>query len=286
MVEEVVTKVAVIGCGTMGTGICIVLLNNNFQVKIFGRSEESLTKGLTSIKNFYERGVKKGKVTQEEVSERLSKLRLIKNYEELGDSEIVFETVVENKNIKRDVLEEIERNVSENTYIFTNTSSFSITALSRFIKRRERFLGFHFATPAPLMKLVEIIPGENTSTETLNFAVNFAKRIGKEPVVCLDSPGFILNRILLTYLLESVRLVEKNLAKHEDIDKVAKLAIAHATGPFEIMDLVGVDVILHIAESLYEQTGDDKFNPPNLLREMVAGGLLGRKSGKGFYSYT
>jgi len=275
----------VIGCGVMGFGIAIVLLNKGFNVTVVEKDQNSLERGVNYIKKFYEVGIKRGKIKEEEVKENIERLKGITNLDEIPKDSLVIEAVNEELKLKQEVLKKAEEVIGENMPIFTNTSSIPVIEISSALKRPERFLGFHFFNPPPVMKLIEVIPSIKTDERYINFAVEFAKFLGKEPVITKDSPAFIGNALLIPFILEAIKMSESGLASYEDIDKACKLGLGYPMGPFELADFMGLDIILAIADNVFERTKDRRFAAPAKLRELVSSGNLGRKTGKGFYDY-
>jgi 3-hydroxybutyryl-CoA dehydrogenase len=275
----------VIGCGVMGFGIAIVLLNKGFNVTVVEKDQNSLERGINYIKKFYEVGIKRGKIKEEEVKENIERLKGTTNLDEIPKDSLVIEAVNEELKLKQEVLKKAEEVIDENMPIFTNTSSIPVIEIAAALKRPERFLGFHFFNPPPVMKLIEVIPSVKTDEKYINFAVEFAKFLGKEPVITKDSPAFIGNALLIPFILEAIRMSESGLASYEDIDKACKLGLGYPMGPFELADFMGLDIILAIADNVFERTKDKRFAAPAKLRELVSSGNLGRKTGKGFYDY-
>ncbi len=276
---------AVIGCGVMGFGIAIVLLNKGFNVVVVEKDEKTLQKGIEHIKKFYEGSLKRGRITEEKIKDNISRMRGTTNISDISPDSLVIEAVNEDIKIKHDVLSKVEEVVNENTPIFTNTSSIPVIEIARALKNPERFLGFHFFNPPPVMKLIEVIPSLKTDEAFIKFAVDFAKNLDKEPVIARDTPGFIGNALLIPFILEAIEMYEKGIAKPEDIDKACKLGLGQPMGPFELADFMGLDIVLAIADNVFERTKDQRFSAPAKLRELVSAGHLGRKVGKGFYDY-
>jgi 3-hydroxybutyryl-CoA dehydrogenase len=275
----------VIGCGVMGFGIAIVLLNKGFNVTVVEKDQNSLERGINYIKKFYEVWIKRGKIKEEEVKENIERLKGTTNLDEIPKDSLVIEAVNEELKLKQEVLKKAEEAIDENMPIFTNTSSIPVIEIASVLKRPERFLGFHFFNPPPVMKLIEVIPSIKTDERYINFAVEFAKSLGKEPVITKDSPAFIGNALLIPFILEAIKMSESGLASYEDIDKACKLGLGYPMGPFELADFMGLDIILAIADNVFERTKDRRFAAPAKLRELVSSGNLGRKTGRGFYDY-
>lgn len=279
-------RIGIIRAGTMGRGIAETALTSGFSVVLLDTSEELAEKGVSAIKKSFERGIEKGRLTAEAAQDMMGRITAGKDYSLLRDCDAVIEAVYENLDVKTSVLSAVSRAVGEGVLIGTNTSSLSISKMAAAVERPERFVGIHFFNPVPVMKLVEIVPGEATSGETVERARELAQSLGKTPVVVKESPGFVVNRLLCPLMNEAAYLVMEGVASPEDIDTAMKLGANHPIGPLALADLVGIDVLLAIMEVLHSELGDEKYKPCPLLREMVEKGHLGRKTGQGFYSYS
>lgn len=282
-------RIAVIGFGSMGVGITQVCAEAGFTVTAMDISEEILRRGLDTIENGpfgLKKAVAKAKIAGEQAKEILSRIRVTTDLvKAVGDADFVIEAVPENIDLKRKIFSEVDSSCPKHAIIVSNTSTLSITILAAATKRPEKVAGMHFFNPPQVMKLVEVIRGLRTADETIEKVKEMAIKLGKTPVVCKDIPGFIGNRIWMLSILEGMRLYEQGIASARDIDTVMKLGYNWPMGPLELADLVGLDVLLNIAESLYKDTGNIAYMPPLILRQMVASGFLGRKTKKGFYEY-
>ncbi len=280
-----VKKVAVIGAGTMGSGIAQVAAAAGRDVVLLDIAVEAAEKGKGAVEKGLDRLVNKKKMTAKESKAILSRIKTTEDYGDITDCDLVIEAVFEDIDIKLETFDIIDNAVGTDVVVATNTSSLPIIELAVNTTRPEKIVGMHFFNPAPVMKLVEIIKTLATSDETARFAFDFAKALGKEPVMTVDRPGFIVNRILVPMLNEAVFALEEGVGAPEDIDSAMKLGAGHPMGPLALIDLIGLDVTLEVLDVLYDEFGDPKFRPAPLLRQMVRAGRLGRKSGRGFFEY-
>lgn len=281
-----IKKVGVVGCGLMGSGIAQVSAQAGYSVVVSEANEELLDKGLEGIKRFLAKGVERGKVTPEEMEATLSRIQGTVKIEDFKGCDLVIEAAVENMDLKKQIFASLDRICPPHAVLASNTSSLSITEIASATKRGDKVLGLHFFNPVPLMRLLEIVRTILTSEETLRVAQEFGQSLGKEMVVAKDAPGFIVNLLLIPFLLDAVRAYESGLATKEDIDKSMVLGLNHPMGPLTLLDLLGLDTSLFIADAMYGEFKDTRYAAPPLLRRMVMAGHLGRKAGKGFYNYT
>ena len=280
-----IKTVGVLGCGLMGSGIAQVCAASGYKTIVREVDEGFLKKGLGRIEKFLADGVAKGKVTADAQASTLGNLSGTTKLEDLKGCDIVIEAIVENIDDKAAAYKVLDDVVAEHTIFCSNTSSLCIAELASKTKRPDRFAGLHFFNPVPLMKLVEVVRGLSTSDETYRTVFAFAQSLGKEPITAPDRPGFIVNRLLVPYLLEAIRTYESGLGTVEDIDKGMKLGCGYPMGPFTLLDFVGLDTTYFIANIMFDEFKDPAFAPPPLLKRMVLAGRLGKKSGHGFYKY-
>ncbi len=280
-----IKTVGVVGCGLMGSGIAQVCAASGYTTIVREVDETLLRQGLGRITTFLDAGVSKGKVTSAVRDATLGNLKGTTNLEDLGACDLIVEAIVEQLEAKRATYTALEQVVKDHTVFLSNTSSLCITELAAATMRPDRFGGLHFFNPVPLMKLVEVIRGLSTSEETYRQAFAFAQSLGKDPITAPDRPGFIVNRLLVPYLLDAVRAYENGLGTIEDIDQGMKLGCGYPMGPFTLLDFVGLDTTYYIANIMFEEFREPAYAAPPLLKRMVLAGRLGRKSGQGFYKY-
>lgn len=282
-----IKTVGVVGAGSMGSGIANLAAMKGYKVILRDLEERLLQTALERINKFMEKSVARGKMTEKEKKETLSRIQTTTDMASLREADIVIEAVFENLDLKKEVFARLDEIVPDDVILATNTSSMSITEIASATKRPDRVAGMHFFNPAQMMKLVEVVRGYSTSDETVAELMEFAKSLGKEPIeVKKDTPGFIVNRIMIPQFIEAIRLLEEGVASAEDIDKAVTLGLNYPMGPFTLQDYAGVDVGLYVMEYMKEELNDDRFAPPLLLKQLVRAGRLGKKTGAGFYDYT
>lgn len=281
-----IKKAGICGCGLMGSGIAEVIAKAGVDAIVCEINDDLLEKGMNRIEKSMARAVEKGKLDKAGKKEALDHITGTANLKDLGDCDLIIEAIVENHDEKVKLFKQLDDITEEKALFASNTSSLSITEIGASTKRPDKFCGMHFFNPVPVMKLVEIIKTLDTSDETYETARAFGEKLGKVVVSCKDSPGFVINRLLVPYLLDAIRALEAGVATREDIDSGMKLGCGHPMGPLELTDFVGLDTTHHVAEILFAEFKDHHYASPPLLKTMVKAGYLGRKSGRGFYDYN
>ena len=280
-----IRRVGVVGCGLMGGGIAQTCAQSGYETVVREVNQELLDKGMARINSAWDILVSKGKITQGQADEYRSRLRGTLNLEEFAECDLVIEAVIENMEEKLRLFPALDHIVKPEGLLLTNTSSLNVTQMGAVTKRPDKVCGLHFFNPAPVMKLVEIVRTISTSDVTVEQVRQFALSLGKTPVVARDTAGFIVNFLLIPYLLAAIRMLENGMASRDDIDTAMKLGCGYPMGPFTLLDYVGLDTTMWAAEAIYEEYKDPLYAPPPLLRRMVQSGMFGKKSGRGFYDY-
>jgi 3-hydroxybutyryl-CoA dehydrogenase len=279
-------KIGVIGAGTMGNGIAQASAVAGFDVVMVDIADDAVARGLATVAGSLDRLVRKEKIATADKDAALARIKGTTRYDELKVCDLVIEAATENEELKIRILKKVDELARSDVILATNTSSISITRLAATTSRPGKFVGMHFFNPVPMMSLVEVIRGHLTEDATVEAITSFAKALGKTPIVVTNSPGFVVNRILCPMLNEAILALQEGLATPEDIDNGMKLGCSHPIGPLALCDMVGLDVLLAVMEVFYRDFNDPKYRPALLLKEMVAAGHLGRKSGRGFYTYA
>ncbi|MFO7260270.1 MAG: 3-hydroxybutyryl-CoA dehydrogenase [bacterium] len=281
-----IQTVAVLGCGLMGSGIAEVTARAGYRTLVREVSDELCERGMKAITRSLDRAVEKGKIDAATRDQALGRIQTTTSLADLADADLVIEAVTEDLEIKNALFRELDDICPARTIFASNTSSLTIAAMAAATKRPDRVVGLHFFNPVPVMKLVEVVRTIATSDETFRTAFAFAQSLGKEPIEARDTSGFIVNRLLVPYMLDAIRCLESGLGTIEDIDRGMTLGTGYPMGPFTLSDFVGIDTLYRVAEIMFEEYREPRFAPPPLLKRMVQLGYFGRKSGRGFYDYT
>lgn len=281
-----IKKVGVIGAGLMGSGIAHVTAAAGYETVVREVSQELLDKGLSRIDGFLSKSVEKGKLTSEQKAATLKNLSGTIQLEGLKDCDLIIEAITEDIKLKQETFGTLDKVCSASTIFASNTSSLTVTEMAAATERPDKFVGLHFFNPVPIMKLVEVVRTIQTSQEIFDAAFEFAKSVGKVPIACKDNSGFVVNLLLVPYLIGAIRAVENGVASIEDIDKGMTLGCGYPMGPLTLLDFVGLDTTYYIANIMFDEYREQQYAPPPLLKKMVQAGFYGRKSGKGFYDYS
>jgi 3-hydroxybutyryl-CoA dehydrogenase len=281
-----IQKVGVVGAGLMGSGIAQVSAQAGFPTVVREVSQELLDKGISAVMKFLQGGVERGKVSPYDLDKVKQNLKGTTKLDDLADCDIVVEAITENVGVKRELFQTLDAACKPGTIFASNTSSLSITEMSTFVKRPGKFIGLHFFNPVPLMKLVEVVRTLRTEPDALQQANAWCMAIGKTVVNCGDSTGFVVNRLLVPYMIDAIRVFEQGLASRDDIDNAMKLGAGYPMGPLFLTDYVGLDTTYYICDIMFNEFKEERFAAPPLLRRMVLAGLHGRKTGKGFYDWS
>ena len=281
-----IRTVGVCGAGLMGSGIAQTCASAGFNVVLMEVAQEPLTRGVAGITKSLDKFVEKGKLSQGDRDAAIGRLKTTTQVADLAKCDVVIEAIIENVEIKATLFRQLDELLAPHAIICTNTSSLCVVELAAKTKRPNRVAGLHFFNPVPIMKLVEVVKTIATTQDTIDALFDFAKKLGKEPILAQDTPGFVVNRLLIPYLLYAIRVYEQGLASKEDIDKGMRLGCGYPMGPFELLDFVGLDTTYYIAEIMFDEFKDPMMAAPPLLKRMVLAGQFGRKSGKGFYDYA
>jgi 3-hydroxybutyryl-CoA dehydrogenase len=280
-----IKKVGVIGCGQMGGGIVQTCAQAGFDVRVTEVNEAFLEKGMSVIKSNLNRNVEKGRMTKDEMESILGRIHGTTKLADFSDRDLVIEAVIENMDMKKKLFADLDKICPPNAILATNTSCLSIIEMAMTTKRPDKVLGIHFFNPVPVMKLVEVVKTIATGAETVAAGKQFGEKCGKKVVITQDSPGFIVNRLMIPFILNAIRMMDSGIATKEDIDAGINLGLNHPIGPLALADLIGLDTVYFIANAMYAELKDPQFASPTLLGKMVTAGWLGRKTGKGFYDY-
>jgi 3-hydroxybutyryl-CoA dehydrogenase len=280
-----IKQVGVVGCGQMGGGIAQVSAQSDYQVTVTEVNEELLSKGMAAINASLAKAVEREKITPQDKEATISRIKGTTSMKDLGNCDLVIEAAIENLELKKKIFAELDKICPQHAVLATNTSCLSIIEMAMTTRRPDKVLGMHFFNPPPIMKLLEVSRTIATSEETLETARSFGRSLGKTIITAPDSPGFIVNRLMVPQVMNAIRMLESWVATREDIDNGMMLGLNHPIGPLALADLVGLDTFYYIASAMYDEFKDPQFAPPILLKKMVTAGWFGRKTGKGFYNY-
>jgi 3-hydroxybutyryl-CoA dehydrogenase len=281
-----INKVGVLGCGLMGSGIAQVSAQAGFETVVREVEQKFIEKGLGIIEKNLARAVEKGKMPQDEKDTIVGRIKGTLDLEDLKDCDLVIEAIIENLEFKNEAFSALDKICSDHAIFASNTSSLTVMSMAASTNRTDRFCGLHFFNPVPVMKLVEVVKTIATGKETVDTCFEFCRKIGKVPILAKDNSGFIVNLLLIPYLLDAIRILEQGVTTITDIDTGMKLGLNYPMGPFTLLDFVGLDTTYHIANIMFEEYREKRYAPPPLLRKMILAGYYGRKSGKGFYDYS
>ena len=280
-----INNVGVIGCGVMGGGIVQVCAQSGYKVTVLEINNELLNKGLNAIKSTLSKSMSKGQLSQEDCEAVIGRIKGTTEARDFGHCDLVIEASSENMDLKKRLFAEVDRVCPEHTILATNTSCLSVIEIAMATSRPEKVISLHFMNPAPVMKLLEVVRTVATSDATMEISRRFGESLGKNIIVVQDTPGFVVNRLLIPFIIHAISLFEVGLATKEDIDIGVSLGLGHPMGPLRLADLIGLDIVLQITEYIYEELKDPRYIKPMLLKKMVSAGWLGRKTGRGFYEY-
>ena len=281
-----IEKVGVVGCGLMGSGIAEVAAKSGFDVRVREINDELLEKGKARIQKSMDRAVEKEKLSAEDRDAAMERLSFTTEVDDLADRDIVIEAIVEDLEAKNELFGRLDELCGDHAIFASNTSSLTVTDMAAATDRADRFVGLHFFNPVPVMKLVEVVRTIATSDETFDTAFEFSKALGKEPIAAKDNSGFVVNLLLVPYMLDAIRQLERGVASIEDIDKGMQLGCGYPMGPFVLCDFVGIDTLYKISEIMFDEYREERYAPPPLLKRIVSMGRYGRKTGKGFYDWS
>ncbi len=281
-----IEKIGILGCGLMGAGIAQVCAQPGFETVVREIDQEFIDRGFALIEKNVKRAVEKGKISEKDKHAMWNRLKGTLELDDLRDCDLIIEAVVENLEAKNEMFSALDKICPKKTILASNTSSLTVMAMAASTDRPDRFCGLHFFNPVPVMQLVEVVKTIGTSGQTTDTCFEFCKKIGKKPILAKDNSGFIVNRLLIPYLLDAIKVLEEGLASTEDIDTGMKLGLNYPMGPLTLLDFVGLETVYEVANIMFEEYHEQRFAPPPLLKKMVLAGYYGRKSGKGFYDYS